>query len=85
MVNALAVISGVICDGAKASCAAKIASSIDAAIMGSDMAMEGIRFSRDDGMVKDNFRKTLDGVVKLAKEGMRETDQVILDIMIHET
>lgn len=85
IINTLENISGIVCDGAGESCAAKIASSIDAAIMGSDMAMEGIRFSRDDGMVKDNFRKTLDGVVKLAKEGMRETDQVILDIMIHET
>lgn len=83
VINTLENISGIVCDGAGESCAAKIATSVDAAIMGSDMALDGITFSCDDGLVKDSFQKTLAGVIRLAKDGMRETDHVILDIMIH--
>lgn len=83
IINTLENISGIVCDGAGESCAAKIASSVDAAIMGSDMAMDGITFSENDGLVKSTLQDTLDGIVKLAKDGMKETDNVILDIMIH--
>ena len=82
--NTLANISGIICDGASASCAAKIASSVDAAIMGSIMAREANVFESGDGIVKDNLQKTIDGVVELARDGMKETDEVILHIMVDE-
>ena len=84
VVNTLANISGIICDGASASCAAKIASSVDAAIMGSIMAREANVFESGDGIVKDNLQKTIDGVVELARDGMKETDEVILHIMVDE-
>lgn len=83
IINTLENISGIVCDGAGESCAAKIASSVDAAIMGSDMALDGVTFSNNDGLVKQSLQETLDGIIKLAKEGMKETDEVILDIMIH--
>lgn len=82
LVNTLANVSGIVCDGAKSSCAAKIASSVEAAIMASEMARKGRYFEAGDGIVKDTVQKTVDGVVKLAREGMRETDEVILGIML---
>ena len=84
IVNTLANVSGIICDGASASCAAKIASSVDAAIMGSILAREKTVFETGDGIVKDNLQKTIDGVVELARDGMKETDEVILHIMVDE-
>lgn len=84
VVNTLANVSGIICDGASASCAAKIASSVDAAIMGSIMAREAKVFQSGDGIVKDNLQKTIDGVVELARDGMKETDEIILHIMVDE-
>lgn len=84
VVNTLANISGIICDGASASCAAKIATSVDAAIMGSIMARENNAFMSGDGIVKDGLQKTIDGVVKLARDGMKITDEVILDIMVND-
>lgn len=82
LVNTLANVSGIVCDGAKSSCAAKIASSVEAAIMASEMARKGRCFEAGDGIVKDTIQKTVDGVVTLAKEGMKETDEVILGIML---
>ena len=82
--NTLANISGIICDGASASCAAKIATSVDAAIMGSIMARENNAFMSGDGIVKDGLQKTINGVVKLARDGMKTTDEVILDIMVND-
>lgn len=82
--NTLANVSGIICDGAGASCAAKIASSVDAAIMGSIMAREASVFEPGDGIVKSNLQKTIDGVVKLARDGMKITDEIILHIMVDE-
>ena len=84
IVNTLANVSGIICDGASASCAAKIASSVDAAIMGRILAREKTVFETGDGIVKDNLQKTIDGVVELARDGMKETDEVILHIMVDE-
>ena len=84
VINTLANVSGIICDGASASCAAKIASSVDAAIMGSIMAREASVFESGDGIVKDNLQKTIDGVVELARDGMKATDEVILHIMVDE-
>lgn len=83
IINTLAITSGMICDGAKASCAAKIAVAVDSAILGHTMAMEGVRFDSGDGIVKDDADATVCMVGKLASQGMRETDNVILDIMLN--
>ncbi len=80
--NTLANISGIICDGAKPSCAAKIASSVDAAIIASMMSLKGKVFSPGEGIVKENVEKTVESVAKIAKEGMEITDEVVLKIMV---
>jgi len=82
VVNCLAITSGIICDGAKPSCAAKIASSIDAAFLALDMAKENQQFRAGEGIVKKGIENTITSVGKLGKDGMRETDKEILKIMI---
>lgn len=84
LVNGLAIISGTICDGAKASCAAKIASSVDAGILGYFMYQEGQQFLGGDGIVKKGVENTIRSVGLLASEGMQETDREIVRIMIGE-
>lgn len=82
IVNALANLSGMICDGAKPSCAAKIASAVDAAVLAHEMAMAGTCFSAGDGIIGADVEETIHNVGVLAREGMRETDQTILSIMM---
>lgn len=84
IVNCLAITSGIICDGAKPSCAAKIASSIDAAFLALDMAKENRQFRAGEGIVKKGIENTITSVAKLGKDGMRETDKEILKIMIED-
>lgn len=84
LVNGLAIISGTICDGAKASCAAKISSSVDAGILGYFMYKEGQQFRGGDGIVKKGVENTIRSVGILASEGMQETDREIVRIMIGE-
>lgn len=79
--NAVAILSGTICDGAKPSCAAKIAMAVEAGILGYQMYMEHKQFSGGDGIVADGVEKTITNVGRLAKEGMRQTDRTILQIM----
>jgi len=81
IVNSLAITSGIICDGAKASCAAKIATAIDAGILGYHMYKEGQQFYGGDGIVSKGVENTIKNVGQLAKEGMATTDQEILKIM----
>ena len=75
IVNSLAITSGIICDGAKASCAAKIATAIDAGILGYHMYKEGQQFYGGDGIVSKGVENTIKNVGQLAKEGMATTDQ----------
>ena len=82
IVNALAIVSGMVCDGAKASCAAKIAIAVDAGILGCHMFKEGQQFKGGDGIVKKGIESTISNVGKLAKEGMKETDKEIIKIMM---
>ena len=82
VVNAIAILSGTICDGAKPSCAAKIASAVDAGILGYHMYLEGQQFYSGDGIVTKGVDNTVYNVGKLAREGMRETDRTILEIML---
>ncbi len=81
--NTLANVSGIVCDGAKPSCAAKIASSLDAALLACFMTMEGRCFRSGEGIVKDSIEDTIQSVGKLAKDGMQITDEEILKIMIN--
>lgn len=82
IVNTLANISGIVCDGAKASCAAKIASSIDAAIVAHLLAMRGASFEPDTGIVKETAENTISAVGRLGREGMKETDVEVLRIIL---
>ena len=82
VVNAIAILSGTICDGAKPSCAAKIASAVDAGILGYHMYLEGQQFYSGDGIVTKGADNTVYNIGKLAREGMRETDRTILEIML---
>jgi len=82
IVNALAILSGTICDGAKPSCAAKIASAVDAALLAYQMAVAGKEFRDGEGIVKKGVENTIANVGRLGKDGMKETDQEILRIMI---
>ncbi len=82
VVNAIAILSGTICDGAKPSCAAKIAAAVDAGILGYHMYLEGQQFYGGDGIVTKGVDKTVQNVGVLAREGMRETDRTILEIML---
>ena len=84
VVNAIAILSGTICDGAKPSCAAKIAAAVDAGILGWEMYQEKQQFYSGDGIVTKGVDNTVTNVGRLAREGMRETDKTILKIMLGE-
>ena len=84
VVNAIAILSGTICDGAKPSCAAKIAAAVDAGILGYDMYLEKQQFYGGDGIITKGVDKTVINVGRLAREGMRETDKTILEIMLSD-
>lgn len=82
LVNALAIASGVICDGAKASCAAKIALAVDAGVLGYQMYLHGNQFHSGEGIVTKGVENTIHNVGLLASEGMQETDKEIIKIMM---
>ena len=82
VVNAIAILSGTICDGAKPSCAAKIAAAVDAGVLGYHMYLDKQQFLGGDGIVTKGVDKTVQNVGVLAREGMRETDRTILEIML---
>ena len=84
LVNAVAIDSGIICDGAKASCAAKIASAVDAGLLGYQMWRSGSQFYAGDGIVKKGIENTIRTVGALAHRGMVGTDKEIIQLMIHE-
>ena len=81
IVNALAITSGIICDGAKPSCAGKIAAAVDAGILGYYMYVHGQEFHGGDGIISKGIESTLRNVTRLGKEGMKETDEEIIRIM----
>ena len=82
IINTLANVGGIVCDGAKASCAAKIASAVDAAILGHQMSMLGRSFSGGDGIIQDNIEDTIKSIGYVGRVGMKETDIEILHIMM---
>lgn len=81
VVNTLAITSGIVCDGAKASCAAKIAMAVDAGILGFEMYQEGNQFKGGDGLVSKGIENTISNICCLAHEGMKETDKKIIELM----
>lgn len=82
LVNALAIDSGIICDGAKASCAAKIATAVESGLLGLQMYYNGNQFFAGDGIVKKGVENTIRSVSRLASDGMKETDKEIIKIMM---
>ena len=79
--NALAITSGIICDGAKASCAAKIAISVEAGIVGYEMYENGQQFYGGDGIISKGIENTIRNIGRLGSQGMYETDKEIIRIM----
>jgi L-cysteine desulfidase len=84
IVNALAIDSGIVCDGAKPSCAAKIAAAVDTGILGYEMYKNGQQFYAGDGIIAKGVENTIRNINRLGKEGMRETDKEIIRIMLDE-
>lgn len=82
--NSIATSSGMVCDGAKPSCAAKIATSLESAIMAHDLAMANRAFQSGEGIVMENVEQTIDAVGCVASQGMHITDQVILNLMTQQ-
>lgn len=82
LVNSVAILSGTICDGAKPSCAAKIAMAVEAGIMGYEMWKNGSQFHGGDGIVEKGVENTIKNVGRLAKDGMSDTDREIIEIML---
>ncbi|MBQ3854073.1 MAG: serine dehydratase subunit alpha family protein [Anaerovibrio sp.] len=82
IVNALAITSGIVCDGAKASCAAKISAAVDAGIMGFEMYRNGQQFYGGDGLVLKGVENTIRNISRLGRIGMKETDKEIIKMMI---
>jgi L-cysteine desulfidase len=84
VVNALAITSGIVCDGAKSSCAAKIAFAVDAGIMGWQMYVNGQQFYGGDGIILKGVENTIRSIGRLGRVGMRETDKEIIRMMTEE-
>ena len=82
LVNSLAIISGMVCDGAKPSCAAKISLALEAGLTGYSMYKAGREFLGGDGIVKKGVENTLINVGRLGSDGMRQTDREILSMMV---
>ena len=84
IINGLALASGIICDGAKASCAGKIALALESGILGYEMYKNNSNIHSGDGIIKENCDTTIQSVGRLAKKGMKQTDKEILSIMIEK-
>ena len=82
--NALMISSGMLCDGAKSSCAAKIAAALDSALLAYDMARQERAFQPGEGLMKSDVERTIAAVSRVARDGMRETDLEVLSVMLEE-
>ncbi|MCI7019997.1 MAG: L-serine ammonia-lyase, iron-sulfur-dependent, subunit alpha [Clostridiales bacterium] len=82
--NAIATTGGIVCDGAKASCASKIATAVEAGILGYNMHVQNQDFQPDDGLVGDTPEETITNIGRLGKEGMKGTNEEIIKIMVGE-
>ncbi|MGQ1787633.1 L-cysteine desulfidase family protein [Saccharicrinis sp. GN24d3] len=82
IVNALAIVSGIVCDGAKPSCAGKIASAVEAGILGYHMYKNGQQFYGGDGIIQKGVENTIKNIGRLGSVGMKETDKEIIKMML---
>ena len=82
IVNTIANVGGIVCDGAKSSCAAKIASAVDAAIMAHNMSMRGRHFEAGEGFVQKDIEETIKSLGYIGRVGMKSTDVEILKVML---
>ncbi len=82
--NTLANIGGMVCDGAKPSCAAKIASAVEATLMALHLSRKNLVFQPGDGLVKADIEKTISSIGRMGRDGMKSTDIEILNIMLEE-
>ena len=80
--NALGMAAGIVCDGAKPSCAGKIALSVEAGILGYEMSKQGCNLLGGDGIIGKDVEETIDHIGCLGRLGMKETDVEILKIMV---
>ena len=80
--NAIAITGGIVCDGAKASCAGKIASAVEAGILGYEMHIRGLDFQPEDGLVGNDPEATIANIGRLGKQGMKQTNEEIISIMV---
>jgi L-cysteine desulfidase len=81
IISSLGIVSGMVCDGAKPSCAAKIAAAVDSGILGYELSLQGKRLKGGDGILSDDVEKTIQNVGRMGRDGMAETDHVIQAIM----
>ena len=84
IINALANVSGVVCDGAKPSCASKIVTGLEASFLGHFLAMDNHSYNPFSGIIKKDADETISAIGKMANQGMKETDHVILNIMLEK-
>ena len=84
IVNTLGIVSGMVCDGAKSSCAAKISSAVEAGFIGYYMYKDGNQFYSGDGFIKKGVENTIKAIGNIARVGMCETDKEIIHIMLDE-
>lgn len=82
VVNSISTIGGMVCDGAKSSCAAKIAASVSMGFLAYDLAKHGLNFKDGEGLVVEDIEETIARVGRMGREGMRSTDEEILNIML---
>lgn len=82
IINALGAVGGIVCDGAKPSCAAKIAAAVEAALLGWDMSRDGDVYADGEGLIKGDVEHTIQSVTRMGREGMRSTNEEILNIMV---
>ena len=80
--NTLANVGGIICDGAKSSCAAKISSAVEAAILGHELSMRGIAFKPGEGIVSEDTENTVKNIGYVGRVGMKNTDIEVLNLML---
>lgn len=82
--NMIATLTGMICDGAKPSCALKLTSGVSTAVMSAIMAMEQKCVTAVEGIIEENVNQSIRNLTKIGSEGMNETDKLVLDIMTHK-
>ncbi len=82
IINSICTIGGMVCDGAKSSCAAKIASSVETGMMAYAMAKEGNIYGHGEGLVGNDIEETISNIGRMGKDGMKSTDVEILNIML---